>query len=126
MKTIPSDSSMLEYGLMKPYSNMFCFSTTRHGGCSEGTYESFNCTHYCGDNLERVSANRRLLCSLLPEEPKVLVIPRQTHGVEVREISSYEVSESELDGVLFKYSSMFFPVHPYAAVTIQLDFQLLL
>ena len=99
MKTILSDSSMLEYGLMKPYSNMFCFSTTRHGGCSEGAYGSFNCTHYCGDNLERVSANRRLLCSLLPEEPKVLVIPRQTHGVEVREIFSYEVSESELDDV---------------------------
>lgn len=99
MKAFTSDNSMLEYGLLKPYSNMFCFSTTRHGGCSEGSYESFNCTHYCGDNPEQVAANRRLLCSLLPEEPKALIIPRQTHGVEVREISSYDVAEADLEGV---------------------------
>ena len=29
---------MLEYSLMKLYPDIFCFSTTRHGGYSNGTY----------------------------------------------------------------------------------------
>ena len=31
-----SHKQMLEYGILKPYSNIFGFSTTRHGGGGEG------------------------------------------------------------------------------------------
>lgn len=93
---------MLEYGIMKPYSNISCFSTTRHGGCGEGTYASFNCTHYCGDNPGHVSLNRERLCSLLPNRPVKLVIPRQTHTTNVRVITALPTEEElqEVDAVV--------------------------
>ena len=98
MKRLTSDKRMLEYGLMKPYPNISCFSTTRHGGCSEGTYASFNCTHYCGDLQENVEQNKRLLSSLLAQPPRALVIPRQTHSTNVRIVASIPERE-ELEDV---------------------------
>lgn len=88
MKGLTSDKRMLEYGQMKSYSNIFCFSTTRYGGCSEGNYASFNCTHYCGDDAVHVAQNKELLCSLLPQQPVALVVPRQTHSTNVKVVSS--------------------------------------
>ena len=46
------NDKMLEYGILRPYPNIFGFSTTRHGGVGEETYATFNCTHYCGDRPE--------------------------------------------------------------------------
>ena len=37
-----SNKRMLEYGLNESHSNIFSFHTLRHGGCSEGTYATFN------------------------------------------------------------------------------------
>lgn len=74
---------MLEYELMKAYSNISCFSTTRHGGCSEGNYASFNCTDYCGDEATHVQRNREILGALLPQKPLELFIPHQTHSTNV-------------------------------------------
>lgn len=74
---------MLVYGAMQPYTDIFCFSTTRKGGFSEGAYASFNCNSYCGDCSETVEQNRDLLCSLMPQWPDDLVIPHQTHGTKV-------------------------------------------
>ena len=73
---------MLEYGLNKSHSNIFSFSTTRHGGYSEGTYASFNCNDYCGDDLERVAQNQVLLREALPGNPE-LIIPHQVHKTEI-------------------------------------------
>ena len=98
MNRLISDKRMLEYGIMKPYSNISCFSTTRHGGYGEGLYASFNCTHYCGDNPEHVAKNREILCSLLPEQPVRLVVPRQTHTTNVRIVTD-AISEEELQDV---------------------------
>lgn len=86
MKRLTSDNKMLGYELMKSYPNISCFSTTRHGGCSEGEYASFNCNGYCGDNPGSVARNRQMLCGLLPVEPIELVIPHQTHSDKVRTI----------------------------------------
>ena len=88
---------MLGYGIMKPYSNISCFSTTRHGGCGEGAYATFNCTHYCGDNPEHVKANLENLGALLPERPRVFVIPRQTHTTNVRIITDVPTQEELQD-----------------------------
>ncbi len=93
-----TDKSMLEYGIFQPYSNIFAFSTTRHGGCSEGAYASFNCTHYCGDRPEYVAKNKEMLCTLLPQRPMELVIPRQTHSLNVKVIAS-PADLAELEGV---------------------------
>ena len=86
MNYFSEDSRMLVYGSMQPYTDIFCFSTTRHGGYSEGAYASFNCNGYCGDREETVERNRELLCGLLPQRPENLVIPHQIHGTEVRVI----------------------------------------
>lgn len=102
MKGLTSDRRMLEYGQMKSYSNISCFSTTRYGGQSEGNYASFNCTHYCGDREEHVALNRELLCSLLSQRPLALVIPRQTHSTNVKVIASPEDMEDleEVDALV--------------------------
>ena len=88
---------MLEYGIWKPYSNIFAFSTTRHGGCGEETYATFNCTHYCGDNPGHVKANLETLSALLPVRPRVVVIPRQTHTTNVRVIADVPTPEELQD-----------------------------
>lgn len=80
---LTEDKRMLKYGLTELYSNIFCFSTTRYGGYSQGNYASFNCNGYCGDTLENVARNRELLSSLLPVRGE-LVIPHQVHQTEVR------------------------------------------
>ena len=59
------------------------FSTTRHGGISQGAYASFNVNGYCGDQQEHVSANRLQLCRQLGIELTRLVIPHQTHQTHV-------------------------------------------
>ena len=91
------DNQMLEYGIMKPYSNISCFSTTRHGGCGEGAYATFNCTHYCGDRPEHVSANLETLAGLLSVHPQAFVIPRQTHTTNVRVIADIPTQEELQD-----------------------------
>lgn len=92
-----SHKQMLEYGILKPYSNIFGFSTTRHGGCGEGAYATFNCTHYCGDSPEHVKTNLESLAALLPECPHVIVIPRQTHTTNVRVITDVPTPEELQD-----------------------------
>ena len=99
---LTSDKRMLEYGILKPYPNIFGFSTTRHGGCGEGTYATFNCTHYCGDRPENAKANLETLSASLPECPQVFVIPRQTHTTNVRVITGVPSQEElqEVDAVV--------------------------
>ena len=94
---LTSHKQMLEYGILKPYSNIFGFSTTRHGGCGEGAYATFNCTHYCEDNPEHVKANLETLSLLLPERPRVIVIPRQTHTANVQVIKDVPTPEELQD-----------------------------
>lgn len=104
MEQYTENIQMLEYGLVKSYPDIFCFSTTRHGGYSEGNYASFNCNHYCGDREEDVKRNREHLRALLPQ-PDALVIPHQTHGVKVGIIDeafircSEEQKTCQLEGV---------------------------
>ena len=102
MNRLTSDKRMLEYGILKPYSNISCFSTTRHGGCGKGAYATFNCTHYCGDKSEHVSSNLEILAASLSERPQVFVIPRQTHTTNVRIITAlpFEEELQEVDAVV--------------------------
>lgn len=79
---------MLGYDLNQSYPNIFCFSTTRHGGISTHNYASFNCNPFCGDNIEDVQWNCNLLRSLLPMQPNSLIIPHQTHETHIRVIDT--------------------------------------
>lgn len=63
------------------------FSTTRHGGVSEGAYGGFNINGYCGDDEAHVQANRQLLATQLGVPADRIVLPHQVHGVEVRAVA---------------------------------------
>ena len=75
----------LTYYNMSP--SVTAFSTTRHGGVSEGNYASLNINGYCGDSIEHIAANRELLAKELGIGADHIVMPHQTHGVETRVIS---------------------------------------
>ena len=96
MSRLTEDKRMLEYDLMLPYSNIFCFSTTRHGGVGKGMYDSFNCTPYTGDDRYSVERNLALLRSLMPA-PVELVIPYQTHGTQILRIDDKFTHASEME-----------------------------
>lgn len=64
------------------------FSTTRHGGCSEGNYGEFNINAYCGDDEAAVTDNLHLLADNLSISTDRIVMPHQTHGIETRQIAA--------------------------------------
>lgn len=83
------------------------FSSTRRGGYGTGRYGGFNVNRWCGDDPVTVGRNHRLLCEELGlASDDRLVIPHQTHGTAVFEVSEdfLAVSDSSrrdvaLDGV---------------------------
>jgi polyphenol oxidase len=87
MISLTKDKAMLGYELFSPYPNIACFVTTRSGGCSSDAYGTFNCSPFSGDEAEKVHRNQQKLCRSLPQSPHELIIPFQTHGVEVRIIN---------------------------------------
>lgn len=96
MIRLTSNKRMLEYDMMNLYSNIFCFSTTRHGGVSKGEYSSFNCNEYCGDSKENVEVNRGILLNDLPNDCKKLVIPHQTHSTNVLCVDEHFINSAEI------------------------------
>lgn len=64
------------------------FSTTRHGGCSEGNYGEFNINAYCGDDEAAVTDNLQLLADELSIGTGRIIMPHQTHGIETRQIAA--------------------------------------
>lgn len=55
------------------------FSSTRHEGCSKGSYATFNINRYCGDEEEDIRTNRLALCQLLGVTDDRLIMPHQVH-----------------------------------------------
>lgn len=81
------------------------FSTTRHGGYSSGNYGEFNINEYCGDNANDIAMNRKALAQELSVAEENIIMPHQTHGVEVRQIAKdflalpYNIRKMILEGV---------------------------
>jgi YfiH family protein len=75
--------------------NVQAFTTTRHGGVSEGPWHSWNLGERCGDDPRHVRSNREILRELLPGEPQWL---RQVHGNRVVEWG--EDTEPEADAIV--------------------------
>lgn len=71
--------SLLQFENLNKFKSLSHFSTTIHGGVSEGAYMSFNLGFYCGDNPECVYENRSRLTSLVDIPLQDLYIPYQTH-----------------------------------------------
>lgn len=71
------------------------FSTTRHGGVSCGDYGELNINPYCGDSLEAVIDNRRLLAAELSVDEQRLVLPHQVHGTDCYMVTEQLFSLSE-------------------------------
>lgn len=84
---------ILKYYDMTP--NVTAFSTTRHGGFSEGNYASFNVNRYCGDNYIHITENKELLCKKLHIKASRLVMPHQVHGVSVKLIDENFFNKTE-------------------------------
>lgn len=105
MISLTEDKRMLGYELLSSYPDIFHFVTTRRGGYGEGAYESFNCSHYCGDNPEHVRLNRERLLESAPQSFAELVIPVQVHGTRILRIDgtfrdlSPEQKEQSLHGI---------------------------
>ncbi len=81
------------------------FSTTRHGGFSEGNYGEFNVNRYCGDDAVAIARNRSLLCKTLGIGDARLLMPHQVHGTGITQIGrtffllSEETRKAALEGV---------------------------
>jgi YfiH family protein len=76
----------LDYYDMGP--DVVAFSSTRHGGCSEGNYATFNINRYCGDSDDNIRRNREALCQLLDISDDRLVMPHQVHLTKVAKIDA--------------------------------------
>jgi len=83
MAQLTKDKRMLEYRLLKPYSNISHFVTTRGGGVSKGNYATFNCSPYSGDAKKDVQENQKILLESLHSGEPTLLIPYQTHDKEI-------------------------------------------
>jgi len=75
--------------------DVVAFSSTRKGGCSTGSYASFNINRYCGDREEDILRNREALCRLLDIENERLIMPHQVHLTEILKIDEGFLSLTE-------------------------------
>lgn len=71
---------LLSWDAPGPYEVAF---STRHGGVSEGPYESLNLGVLTRDGPENARENRRRLCEAVGADPESLVMNRQVHSATV-------------------------------------------
>ncbi len=85
--------------------DVLAFSSTRHGGYSQGNYGEFNVNLYCGDDPEDIADNRKALCQLLHIDKDRLVMPHQVHETGIAQIGktffrlSEEVRTQVMEGI---------------------------
>ena len=103
MRKMKNPEPQLQYYDISP--RVTAFSSTRHGGVSEGNYASFNVNTYCGDDPEHIAQNRKALCKLLHIKTDRLIMPHQVHGTGVTQISKTffllndDIRRSALEGI---------------------------
>ena len=79
--------------------NVVAYTTTRHGGCSDGNYASLNVGDHVGDCTEQVSRNRRLL----PHHEKLHWL-NQVHGHRVVKLPT---TQTEADAAVSRSAGHF-------------------
>jgi polyphenol oxidase len=82
--------------------DIFHFSTTREGGVSSGTYQSFNLGFNSGDNPTEVLENREILSNSLNIPSTKLIFPKQVHSNNIKFINQdfSELSNEEKKEIL--------------------------
>ena len=75
------------------------FTTLRGDARTDDNYSEFNICNYTGDSHEHIVACRRLLCSRLGIDDTQLIMPRQTHSVNVATITATSRHDACLDDV---------------------------
>ena len=78
---------MITYNLLNKYNKIAHFCTTRQGGTSVGNYASFNLSPFSGDDMSAVFENQSKLAEWLGIDTDKIILPFQTHGTEVKEIT---------------------------------------
>ncbi len=88
---------MISYKIFEKYNEIAHFCTTRQGGTSVGNYASFNLSPFSGDDIHAVNQNKSKLGEWLGIDADKIILPFQTHGTEVREISDhfFELADEE-------------------------------
>jgi YfiH family protein len=73
------------------------FFSTRRGGASTGNYASLNLGAFCGDDPAVVAKNRKILCNTIGIDVDRLIVPRELHDNEIKEIepSFFNLSKEE-------------------------------
>ena len=61
--------------------NVLAFTTSRNGGCSQGSFGGFNISPYSGDVPQNVERNKAILIEALQIKPEYLIFPYQTHEI---------------------------------------------
>lgn len=74
---------IIQFNSFLNFRNIIHFSTTRWGGYSVGSFDSFNLSEYSGDQQVNVVKNREALCKILQLNPEKLLIPYQTHEADI-------------------------------------------
>lgn len=83
MKKYEYINGMLEYEMSRLYSNILCFSTTRHGGHSKGNYATFNCNPFVNDIESDCKLNTIQLQNIYGLQHSDILFAKQTHSTNV-------------------------------------------
>lgn len=83
MKHHPQYSNLLLFDLFEKEAIISHFTTTRHGGVSDGSYASFNLGNFSDDDPLHIKHNRDILARMFYMDIARFIIPHQTHGAKV-------------------------------------------
>jgi len=88
---------VISYKIFEKYNEIAHFCTTRQGGTSVGNYASFNLSPFSGDDMGAVFENQSKLAEWLGIDADKIILPFQTHGTEVKEITDhfFELADEE-------------------------------
>ena len=90
----------ITFPILEKFGVRHCFST-RIGGVSNGKYSAMNLSYTGGDSKESVDENFRRICKVIDADPKNLVFSKQTHTVNIVNISKKgEVVPPDTDGMI--------------------------
>lgn len=84
-------------------SNVQAFTTSRNGGCSQGSFGGFNISPYSGDVPQNVERNKATLVEALQIKPEHLIFPYQTHEDKILIVDNdfLKMSAAEREKLLF-------------------------
>lgn len=100
MKTFPSkieEVKMLQFPLLEGYCNISHFTTTRHGGVSQGLYASLNFGRHSGDDIQTVWDNFRILSEAIELPLERIYVPGQVHGCRIVDINESFLNASKVE-----------------------------